>query len=127
MSESANHCLHDLEEKELKNLATHPGPKQYLAFNEMAHRTREDPAGWEPTFWPGPKPKAPHVELAFLLWSQQFNGERDLTLQQKQDARIKELECGIRPDPESLVTQFYNAIHKEIQVPAVAAEQKDAP
>ena len=74
MSEPANHCLHDLEEKELKNLATHPGPKQYLAFNEMAHRTREDPAGWEPTFWPGPKPKAPHVELAFLscehrMWS----------------------------------------------------------
>ena len=113
-SKSANHCLHDLEEKELKNLAYLPGPKDYLAFDEMARRTREDPLGWEPTDRPD-GPKAPHVELAFLELSKQRNFDRDYELQQKQDARIKELECEIGRDPQSLANQCHNEIVDEIE------------
>ena len=38
--------MKSLLESELKNLATQPGPKQYLAFNELAGRVRDDPPIW---------------------------------------------------------------------------------
>ena len=115
MSKSANHCLYDLEEKELKNLAYLPGPKDYLAFDEMARRTQEDPLGWEPTGRPAGS-KAPHAELAFLELSQHRNFDRNYELQREQDARIEELECEVGRDPQSLANQCHNKIVDEIDL-----------
>ena len=38
--------MRSLPDDELKNLSTTPGPKRYLAFDEMARRIRDNPSGW---------------------------------------------------------------------------------
>ena len=73
--------MKSLPDAELKSLATTPGPRQYLAFDEMARRIRGNPSGWtqqeEPWFWSAIDctrgPNAREMEWAFLKWSQRMN------------------------------------------------------
>ena len=105
---------------ELKKLATTPGPKQYLAFDELAHRVRDDPASWEgPWNWDALNPpltlKAIHIEWAFLKWSQHLNDEENYELQQEQNARRDELERHLGQEPDSPEHEYFNAIGQELR------------
>ena len=43
--------MKSLPDSEIKQLATKPGPKQYLAFDELTRRIRDNPSSWSPTSW----------------------------------------------------------------------------
>ena len=47
--------MKSLPDAELESLTTTPGPRQYLAFDEMARRVRDNPSRWtrqqEPWAW----------------------------------------------------------------------------
>lgn len=100
--------MKSLPESELKNLATQLGPKQYLAFNELARRVRDDPSTWieqdDPDY-----PRAPNSierEWALLKCSQHLNDE----LKREQDVRLTELERNLDEDHDSLEIKYFNAI-----------------
>ena len=38
--------MKSLPDSEIKQLATKPGPKQHLAFDELARRIRDNPSSW---------------------------------------------------------------------------------
>ena len=108
--------MKSLPNDELKNLAITPGPKQYLAFDEMARRIR---TGWaalegEP-YWKWSRiditrrPNAIEMEWALLKRSQDLNDVAP-ELKQEQDVRIKELERQLDEDLSSLEVKYYNAI-----------------
>ena len=109
--------MKSLPDTELKNLATTLGPQQYLAFDEMACRIRDNPSGWsqqeQPGIWSAfdctRAPNAREIEWAFLKWSQRLNdGEPEL--EQEQEARTEELERHLDQDRDSLENKYHNAI-----------------
>ena len=114
--------LKSLPDIELKNLATSPGPKQYLAFDELARRIRDNPSSWSPE---DPKkwdwtpiditraPNAIEAEWAFLKWSQRLN-EKNPKLEQEQEARLDELELHPDHDPD-IANKFFNHIGAELR------------
>ena len=111
--------MKSLSDDELKNLATTPGPKRYLAFDEMARRIRDNPSGWaalqgEPCWDWSPiditrRPNDTEMEWAMLRLSQQFNDVAP-ELEQEQNVRIKELEGQLDEDLDSLEVKYYNDI-----------------
>ena len=112
-----------LPDLELKNIATTPGPRQHLAFDEMARRIRNNPSSWSPPEAPWASnpldtdraPNAIEAEWAFLKWSQQLNGGKDPKLEQEQEARLRELESKLGQDPDSLEDKFFNEIGEELR------------
>lgn len=113
--------MKSLPDAELKSLATTSGPRQYLAFDEMARRVRDDPSGWtpqEPWVWSAldltRRPNAREMEWAFLRWSQRLN-DVEPELDQQQETRIEELERHLDQDPHSLEVKYHNAIGEEIR------------
>ena len=116
--------MKSLPDAELKALATTPGPKQYLAFDEMSRRIRANPSGWiqreEPWIWSAVDctrgPNASEMEWAFLKWSQRLN-DVGPELDQEQEVRIKKLECYLDQDPDSLEVKYHNAIGEELRRP----------
>ena len=115
--------MKSLPDSELKNLATTPGPKQSLAFNELARRIRDNPSGWgqqeKPWYWNALDctrgPNAREMEWAFLKWSQRLNDGKNPELEQEQDARLDELERHLDQDPDSLEIKYHNAIGEELR------------
>ena len=113
--------MKSLPDAELKTLATTPGPKQYLAFDEMSRRIQANPR-WiqpeEPLVWSAVDctrgPNASEMEWAFLKWSQQLN-DVEPELDQKQEMRIKELERNMDDQADSLKVKYHNAIHEELR------------
>ena len=114
--------MKSLPDSEIMQLATKPGPKQYLAFDELARRIRYNPSMWSPQAGPWPwnalditrAPNASEMEWAFLKWSQELNDGKHHKLEQEQDARLKELERHLEQDPESLASKYFNAIGAEL-------------
>lgn len=108
--------MKSLSDGELKNLAATPGPKRYLAFDEMARRIR---AGWsalqgEPYWKWSPiditrRPNATEMEWALLKLSQHLNDVAP-ELEQEQNVRIKKLEDQLDEYPNSLEVKYYNDI-----------------
>ena len=114
--------MRSLPDAELKCLATTPGPKQYLAFEEMARRIRDDPPGWtheeERWVW-SPfdctrRPNAREMEWALIKWSQRLNDVKP-ELEREQDVRIEELERHLDQDLDSLEVKYHNAIGEEMR------------
>ncbi len=111
-----------LTNAELKSLATTPARKQYLAFDEMARRIRDNPSGWtqqdEPWAWSAVDctrgPNAREMEWAFLKWSQRLN-DVEPALDQEQEMRIEELERHLDQEPDSLEVKYHNAIGEEMR------------
>ena len=114
--------MKSLPDAELKSLATRPGPKQYLAFDEMARRVRDNPSGWtqQQKLWAWSAveftrgPNAREMEWAFLKWSQRLN-DVEPELDQGQQMRIEELERHLDQDSDSLEVEYHNAIGEEIR------------
>lgn len=115
--------MKSLPDLELKSLATKPGPDQHLAFDELARRIRDDPPSWAvqegPFVW-SPlditrAPNAIETEWAFLEWSRFLNEGKNSELEQKQQARIDELERRLDQDPDSLATKYFNAVGDELR------------
>ena len=115
--------MRSLPDLELKKLATRSGPKQHLAFDELARRIRDNPSSWSPEEGPWAwnrlditrAPNAIEAEWAFLKWSQQLNDGKDPALEQKQAARLDELKSPLDQDPDSLETKYCNAIGDELR------------
>lgn len=116
--------LPDMELQELKKLATAPGHDRYLAFAELACRTRDDPSIWDQPvntrFWgPGDSTRAPNtaeMEWAFLDWSQRLNEGRNPELEQKVAARVHELEsCLDLATSDTPAVRYSNAIGEELR------------
>ena len=106
---------------ELKKIASQSGPKQYLAFDELARRIREDPSTWNPEepWWWNPldvtrAPNAIEAEWAFLKCSQQYNKDRDPELVQKQDVRLEELDNQLTQTTDSLHIKYHAEVVREI-------------
>ena len=107
-----------LPDTELKEFATSPGLKQYLAFDELARRVRDNPSDWgqqeEPLIWnPFDITRAPNAfeaEWAYLKLSQQLNNAENYDLIREQNGRLDELERHLDQDPESLEIKYMNAI-----------------
>lgn len=103
---------------ELKNLASNPGPKRHLAFDDLARRYRDDPSIWtpDPSDPPAGCPRAPNVteaEWAHLKWSLKFNDGSDAELALEQEKRLEELNRQLAQDPDSIERQYYEAIGQE--------------
>lgn len=114
--------MKSLPDAELKNLATTPGRKRYLAFGEMARRIRDNPSGWtqQEELWAWSAvdctrgPNAREMEWAFLKWSQRLN-DVEPDLDQEQEMRIEELEQHLDQDPDSLEVKYNNALGEEMR------------
>ena len=115
--------MKSLPDPELKKLATRSGPKQYLAFDELARRIQDNPSSsWSPEEGPWAwnrlditrAPNAIEAEWAFLKWSQKLNDGKDPALEQKQAARLRKLKSRLDQDPDSLETKYFNAIGDEL-------------
>ena len=114
--------MKSLTDLELKKLATRSGPKQHLAFDELARRIRDQPSSWSPEEGPWAwdpiditrAPNAIEAEGAFLKWSQQLNDGTNPKLEQEQEARLDELKSHLDQDPDSLETKYFNAIGRVI-------------
>ena len=112
-----------LPDLELKKLATTPGPRQHLAFDELARRIRDTPSSWSPEEGPWAwdplditrAPNAIEAEWAFLQWSQRLNDGKTPKLEQEQEARLRELESHLDQDPDSLGDKYFNEIGKELR------------
>jgi len=117
--------MKSLPDAELMKLARVPGPKQYLAFDEIARRIRDNPEGscmaalqWEP-FWDWSpiditrRPNATEMEWAMLKLSQDLN-DVPPELEREQNVRIRELEGHLDQDCDSLECKYYNAIIKNL-------------
>jgi len=100
--------MKSLRDSEVKKLATRPGPTQYLAFDELARRVRDDPASWSQskrsggwnTFDCSRLPNVYETEWAFLKWSQYLNEEQNYDLMRVQGARVDKLERELDEDPD---------------------------
>ena len=106
---------------ELKKIASRNGPKQYLAFDELARRIREESSIWNPEepWWWNPldvthAPNAIEAEWTFLKCSQQYNEDRDPELAQKQDIRLEELGKQLAQATDSLRIKYHAAVVREI-------------
>ena len=110
--------MKSIPDLELKKIATRSGPKQHLAFDELARRIRDKPSSWSPEEGPWAwdpldstrAPNAIEAEWAFLKWSQQLNDGKNPKLEQEQEARLDELKSHLDQDPDSLETKYFNAI-----------------
>ena len=108
---------------ELKKLATTPGPRQHLAFDELARRIRDNPSSWSPEEGPWAwdplditrAPNAIEAEWAFLKWSQRLNDGKNPELEQEQEARLRELESHIDQNPDSIGDKYFNEIGEELR------------
>ena len=115
--------MKSLRDIDVKKLATRHGPKQYLAFDELARRVRDDPESWSKPVRPGgwnvfDCTRAPNVyemEWAFLKWSQHLNDDENYELRRVQDARLDKLERQLDEDPDSLEIKYFNAIGEELR------------
>ena len=114
--------MKSLPDAELMKLAATRGPEQYLAFDEIARRIRDNPAGscvaalqgesfreWSPIDITR-SPNATEMEWAMLKLSQHLNEDQNPELERQQEALLRELEGHLDEDPDSLATKFYNAI-----------------
>ena len=116
--------MKSLPDSEIKQLATKPGPKQYLAFDELARRIRDNPSRWSQPerhlVWNAlditRAPNASAMEWVLLKWSQELNDGKRPKLEREQDARLKELECHLSQEPESLASKYFNAIGAELHL-----------
>ena len=107
----------------LKKLATTPGPRQHLAFDELARRIRDTPSSWSPEEGPWAwdplditrAPNAIEAEWAFLKWSQRLNDGKNPKLEQEQEARLRERESRLDQDPDSIEDKYFNEIGKELR------------
>lgn len=114
--------MKSLTNAELKSLAITPARTQYLAFDEMARRIRDDPSGWtqqrEPWAWSAVdctrRPNAREMEWAFLKWSQRLNDVQP-ELDQEQEMRIEDLERALDQEPDALEVKYHNAIGEEMR------------
>ena len=112
-----------LPDLELKKLATTPGPRQHLAFDELARRIRDTPSSWSPEEGPWAwdplditrAPNAIEAEWAFLKWSQRLNDGKNPKLEQEQEARLRERESHLDQDPDSLEDKCFNEIGEELR------------
>ena len=112
-----------LPDLELKKLATTPGPRQPLAFDELACRIRDTPSSWSPEEGPWAwdplditrAPNAIEAEWAFLKWSQRLNDGKNPKLEQEQEARLRERESRLYQDPDSLEDKYFNEIDEELR------------
>ena len=112
-----------LPDLELKQLATTPGPRQHLAFDELARRIRDNPSSWSPEEGPWAwdplditrAPNAIEAEWAFLKWSQRLNDGKNPKLEQEQEARIRELDSRLDQDPDSLKDKYFNEIGEALR------------
>ena len=97
--------------------------KQYLAFDELARRVRDNPERWSKPERPGgwnvfDCTRAPNVyemKWAFLKWSQHLNDDENYELRRVQDARLDKLERQLDEDPDSLEIKYFNAIGEELR------------
>ena len=109
--------MKSLPDSEIKQLATKPGPKQYLVFDELARRIRDNPSSWSQPerhlVWKAlditRAPNASEMEWAFLKGSQRLNDDHP-GLEQEQDPRLVEIERHLEQDPESIENKYFNAI-----------------
>ena len=112
-----------LPDLELKKLATTPGPRQHLAFDELARRIRDTPSSWSPEegLWAWDPlditraPNAIEAEWAFLKWSQRLNDGKNPKLEQEQEARLRERESRLDQDPDSIEDKYFNEIGEELR------------
>ena len=115
--------MNALPDLELKKLATTPGPRQHLAFDELARRRRDNPSSWSPEegLWAWDPlditraPNAIEAEWALLKWSQRLNDGKNPKLEQEQEARLRELELHLDQDPDSLGDKYFNEIGEELR------------
>ena len=115
--------MKSLSDIEVKKLATRPGSEQYLAFDELARRVRDNPSSWNqperPWVWNAldctRAPNVSEMEWAFLKWSQHLSNGEKYELNQEQDARLDELERHLDQDPDSLEIKYFNAIGEELR------------
>ena len=127
--------MKSLPSHELKRRATEPGPHRYLAFDELARRTRDDPSAMNASEGPWTwnpldvtrAPNATEMEWAFLKCSQAWNNGRDPALAQEQEARVDELERHLDEDPDSLEIKYYNALVDELRRQDEAAKAPSPP
>ena len=110
-----------LHDRDMEELTATPGPRQYLAFDELARRLRNDPTTWNPAkslFWGEPSATRPptvhEAEWAFLQWSQHLNDGEDNELLDQQQGRLKELECIVDRDPISMEKFYFNEIGRVV-------------
>ena len=111
--------LPDMELHELKKLAITPGQDQYLAFAELACRTRDDPSIWDQFQSADPQCGGPldstEREWAFLRWSRKLNRGRNPELKQKVAARLHELEsCLDLASSDTPAVMYFNEIADEL-------------
>ena len=112
-----------LPDLELKKLATTPGPRQHLAFDERARRIRDNRSSWSPEEGPWAwdplditrAPNAIEAEWALLQWSQRLNDGKNPKLEQEQEARLRELESHLDQGPDWLGDKYFNEIGKELR------------
>lgn len=120
--------IRDNVDSELKALAVHQGPEQYLALDELAVRLREDrPNWWAPErYWirnPLDITRAPNaieVEWALIQASQLYNGDAegqatDYVLIARQDQRLEEIEKRLDQVVDSLEVKFFEELQARIR------------
>ena len=124
VAREVDEVAHDIQQTlldlELKKLATRSGPKQYLAFDELARRIRDNPSSWSPEEGPWAwdpfditrAPNAIEAEWAFLKWSQRLN---DGNPKLEQEVRLDELKSHLDQDPDSLEIKYFKAIGDELR------------
>ena len=127
VAREVDEVAHDIQQTlldlELKKLATRSGPKQYLGFDELARRIRDNPSSWSPEegLWAWDPlditraPNAIEAEWAFLKWSQRLNDGKNPKLELEQEARLRELESHLDQDPDSLGDKYFNEIGEELR------------
>ena len=121
VDEVAQDIQQTLLDLKLKKLATRSGPKQHLAFAEMARRIRDNQSSWSPEEWPWAwdplditrAPNAIEAEWAFLKWSQRLN-DGNPKLEQEQEVRLDELKSYLDQDPDSLEIKYFKVIGDEL-------------
>ena len=125
VAREVDEVAHDIQQTlldlELKKLATRSGPKQYLAFDEMARRIRDNPSSWSPEEGPWAwdhlditrAPNAIEAEWAFLKWSQRLN-DGNPKLEQEQEVRLDELKSHLDQDPDSREIKYFKVIGDEL-------------
>ena len=115
--------MKSLHDDEVKKVATRHGPTQYLAFDELARRVRENPESWSQfetlgiwnIFDCSRVPDVYEMEWAFLKWSKHLNKGENYDLVRVQTARLNELERQLDRDPASLEIEYFNAIGEELR------------
>ena len=119
----------DKVNSELKSLALHQGPEQYIAQDELTARLREGRSNWwtpEQQYWiwnPLDITRAPNaieVEWALIQLSQLYNGDAegqvtDYVLIARQDQRLEEIEKRLDQVVDSLEVKFFNQLQARIR------------